>query len=238
MTKGRYLTNKIKQFAERLALKGADVVIHTTVHCARLSEKYKGRSLLIDNGFDERLIPAAIEKFAPRGLIYTGKLTKQRKLEPLIEAVKKIGVLDLGITYFGQDYRDLKLYEGPLFSANAPKDYSEICQEIEKSWLTIVLSSGEPLESTTKIFDYISRRRPVLVVEAKVSTEGAIRDVAKEYPAVFFCKNTPDSIIDALNKLNRERYRIEKTLGELSDDYLMKFSREHGYLALKSGLGF
>ncbi len=78
------------------------------------------------------------------------------------------------------------------------KSYSEMLRGIEEADIGVILSTGLPFESTTKIYDYIYMKKPIWVISNNKITNGGVWDELKDYPAVVWTLNTEEAILKDL----------------------------------------
>lgn len=223
----------VKKVAEALAISCADLVIVTSKQCEFLLGKKPKKTAIIENGYDERSVPSARSSGIGDGLLYIGKLSSRRSLEPLVNALKKTDNSAWALSYIGPNVEEAVIQGLSPSYITKELSYASVMKRVDKSWIGLVLASGEPLESTTKIFDYICLRKPVLVVHETVTfDEGAIVEMALDYPGIFFSSTDSEQIMSVLGEIWEKRISISAELNLLDERTIKKYSRGYGYKAL------
>ncbi len=109
------------------------------------------------------------------------------------------------------------------------KSYIETLNIIGQMEIAVIFTSGYTFESTTKIFDYIALDRIILIItDGKIKT-GAIHDITKNYPQVYWTKNNAIDIEITLESIKNDIQNIK-----YEDKYL--YSREYGLSKLNEFL--
>ena len=75
--------------------------------------------------------------------------------------------------------------------------------------IAIIFTSGYTFESTTKIFDYIALDRIILIVTDGEIKTGAIHDISKKYPQIYWTKNNTIDIEITLQNIKNNIRSIQ-----------------------------
>jgi hypothetical protein len=216
----------VKRVLERKMLKIADISITVNQFCKDLMEKDSNtRVEIIDNGFDDSML-FYTENFIKKEkhkIVYAGKFYKGAPPDNLLNALKiKENILDFD--YMGADYEKIVGLRSSNFSVTGPVDYKEAVKRIASADTGVILTGGEPFESTTKVFDYIGLEKNVLIITNGKLKTGNLHEITKEYPNVFWVNNNEKSIGKILDEIieNKPKPYPEKE----------RFSRRAGLIKL------
>ncbi|MEQ8625117.1 MAG: hypothetical protein RJQ00_10705 [Vicingaceae bacterium] len=194
----------IKRFFERRFNKAADLIISVNDYCLELLtgfEKNKKKFKVIPNGFNEQLLPNVInqentnEKLT---IIYAGTFYEDRSPVYFLKALQRESGVELAHIGKPSEY----LAESRNVKEFGMRPYDEMLELINKSDVGLIITSGEPFESTTKIYDYIALKKPILVITSGELYSGAIGQDLENYPVVW-CKNNEESIKNAFIELRK-----------------------------------
>lgn len=225
--KANTLKRKIKSVAlklvERHFIQHADMTITVNDYCAALLsgfDKFKQKIHIIDNGFDESYfskLPENKQQSEPINLVYAGSLYADRSALSLIEAISNNE--DYIFNHIGNVNPDIEQIENVI--SHGLKSYPETIKLMNEFQVTLIFTSGYSFESTTKIFDYIALNKVILILtEGQIKT-GALHDITKDYPNVYWAINTAEAIDSVLAE-------IKSTPFNHSSFEHMKYSREEG----------
>lgn len=212
-----YIKQTIKRIYERTINCAADQIITVNDACQRLTVSGNNKTFIIDNGFDERyFVIRKRNQIQKNSIIYSGKLNNNRNLDHLIAAVRNLSTYVLH--YSGPSEvksRDSVINHGML-------SYKDNVALLERSEIGVILTSGEPFESTTKVFDYFAAKLKIIIIYTKCSENSALKSITEGNPNVEWCPNNPAEISDAINRLNRPYVEWDYS----------RFSRDYGYKTL------
>ena len=173
----------LKHFFETKFIKNAHETIVVNKFCKALI-KYNQDVKIIENGFDERLLPEInTDDELSNGeltFVYAGKLYTDRP--PLNFCKVLITDDELIFKYIGPDKKNIEpivsdniVYEGVL-------SYKDTLNSINQSSIGLIFTGGEPFESTTKIFDYIALNKRILIITEGIPKTGNLYEITKDYP--------------------------------------------------------
>ncbi|MFZ6052138.1 glycosyltransferase family protein [Halocola ammonii] len=206
----------VKKFFEKRFNKQADALITVNRYCSELIEDFdKKRNAIIQNGFDEKVEidlkkPDLSDKL---NLIYTGKFY----FDP-IHLCKAVHNHSSVLNYYGADGAQLSNCDKEVKDYGLVT-YKESIRAIAKSDVGVVQTYGEDFQSTTKLFDYIRCKKPILIISDKHMNRGSIHDELKGYPNVFWSENNQLEIEKTLVKIKEHRYT------EPDEEFVNKYSR-------------
>jgi len=197
----------IKKIFERDFNKKADVVLSVNQYCVELLQGYRespSKYFVIRNGFNEKSTPSTgvigKKKKEVFELVYAGSFYSDRNPENLLK------VLD-------QEQRDRLCHLGKTSAFLKGSDkvnemgiqpYQKTLKTISEKDAGLIITSGEPFESTTKIYDYIAMKIPVLVITSGKEHTGALEDELKGYPSVW-CQNNEEDIRRGIKNIKKLR---------------------------------
>lgn len=219
----RKIKSVLLKFVERHFIGSADITITVNNYCAELLagfDKFKEKIQIIDNGFEEEYffnLPEYKHQNGPINLVYAGSLYADRSALSLIEAISIND--DFIFNHIGNVNSGIKHIDNVI--SHGLKSYPDTIRLMNEFQVTLIFTSGYDFESTTKIFDYIALNKVILILtEGQVKT-GALHDITKGYPNVYWANNTAR----AINVILAE---IKSTPFNHSPFEHMKYSREEG----------
>lgn len=203
-----YYKRLVKNYLERRYTNVADVIITVNDVCAELLNIGNREKIsIIDNGFDESILEKVLKNVDEpekdknlHKIIYPGKFYKGAPPNNLFEALLSPKLENKVIfEYIGDNSADVPVNDN-IFS-NGSMPYEKVLKKIYGSDTGVILTGGEPFESTTKIFDYIALEKNILIItNGKVRT-GIIHEITKNYPNVFWSENKVQNIIEVIEKI-------------------------------------
>ncbi|HXH09117.1 MAG TPA: hypothetical protein VNP04_05030 [Alphaproteobacteria bacterium] len=129
-------------------------------------------------------------------LVYAGKF--HRSPINLLRALKKWSESTLRrgqLVYIGDQIPEQTVREWkksfPLVNMGF-KEYRTSLEIIKSCDIGVIISSGRVFEATTKIYDYISFGKPVLVIGS--AKDGAIKSILRNYGNYVMCEDKEDDI--------------------------------------------
>ncbi|HPM45811.1 MAG TPA: hypothetical protein PLW78_07115 [bacterium] len=216
----------IKRAVERKMLKIPDVSITVNKVCRDLLEKDEfTRVEIIDNGYDETFLvnPKTLIEKEKHRIVYAGKFYKGASPENLFKVLKQRQE-SVEFDYMGPHSETVLLVNSRNFLISGTVTYMEAFQRIAEADTGIILTGGEPFESTTKVFDYIGLEKNILIITNGEPKAGILHEITKGYPNVFWARNSEN---DIRNVLEGVMYHIPKQYPEKE-----KFSRRAGLIKL------
>lgn len=222
------IKNYILKQIEKYFMTNANHIITVNKYCVDLlqeHEKLKDKIHIIENGYDEQLLALVdvkkIEKRFPLRICYAGKLYKDRNPLNFLDVINQQN--DFIFHHIGELSEYLVDANEQKVIKHGEKSYIETLNLIGQMEIAIIFTAGYSFESTTKIFDYIALERAILIITDGEPKTGALHDITKNYPQVYWAKNDIKSIDNALKNLQRNIKHIE-----YQDKYF--YSREYGLL--------
>ncbi len=219
-----------KELFNQYYLYNADHVITTNYHFQKLIDKLNLYSLkisLIDNGFDETIINKLEKKISIGPIIklgYLGPFMIDRDPSNLISSLDRYK----GRIEFHHIGSQSNYIEGnDLVISYGQKIYHEAISIFNNFDVGLILLGNGNHESTTKVFDYIGLRKPILIITNGKLKSGPIHTILKEYPLSLWAKNNEESISSAFNNILSLRYKLI-----IPDRDFNEFSRKSGLVKL------
>lgn len=190
----------VKRQWERSFCKAADVVLTVNQYCADLLETGNTPVHIIDNGYDERLIPAPLP-VEPKTFVYTGSFFPDRDPGKMLEVLRGLPE-EVHFIHVGTPYEGNTMFRAwDRFEEKGLIPYADAMELLSKAEVATLVVSGEPFESTTKVFDYLAMNKKILVVANRPLVEGALFNILKDYPNKVICDNNVESIDRAAKKI-------------------------------------
>ena len=199
----RKIKSLLLNFVEEYFIKKSHLAVTVNKYCAELLsgyETHKEKIHIIDNGFDESdfvALPKAESNHEALNLVYAGSLYADRSASSLIRAISNDE--NYIFHHIGNINAELASLENVI--SHGLKSYSETIRLMNHFEVTVIFTSGYNFESTTKVFDYIALNKTILILtEGEVKT-GALHDITKDYPNIYWAKNDIGSIRDILSEI-------------------------------------
>lgn len=181
---------------------------------------------LIDNGFDEIDFQGLVQNNSNSEkltLAFAGSAYKDRDPSNLIDAIK--GFDEFELILLGKNPH---IENSDRIKNLGLKSYRETMGILNQADILVLLTSGFPFESSTKVFDYIALRKPILVIEQEVSESTAIKDILRDYPSKLILTNDAITIKNRLKDVVKLKRNFEYDC--------QKFSRANGFKKLMTYL--
>lgn len=225
-----YLKSFIKSIFEYQFVKKSDYILVVNDYCKNLitgNKKFTNKFYIVNNGYNEKVLQQLTSdqhnnKEDKLSIIYVGKLYEDFSIKPLLNVITKQFKKSISFKYIGNNVNVFDKYTS--FSNISVVDkmpYLEAMNNIFSSDLCVIFTGGKPFESTTKIFDYIGLEKPILIItEGEIKT-GSIHEITKDYPKVFWAKNSEQEITNTLNIILKANLQFK-----YPDKY--KYSRKEG----------
>jgi|AntDeeMinimDraft_5_1070356.scaffolds.fasta_scaffold02801_2 glycosyltransferase involved in cell wall biosynthesis len=218
------LNSKISKVLEPQVISSADAV---TVATEGMYQAYANsypdlihKFELIENGYDSDDFPTMkTESWDEFTIIYVGKFSNFRDPEPFFTALSKIqSSYDVSFVHVGnpeQKVEDIveQLDISEYYMCTGYLDREGVAQWIQRSDLGLAVSGGSPQEMTTKVFDYIACKTPIL----GCGPDGSMADVINRFEEGYMIQNNITEICTVLSDILEMK---PQSLGEGPyDDY-------------------
>lgn len=221
----RHRKNLLRKFMKFLLEwninKTVDIVITVNHICQKLLVG-SFNSCIIENGYDEHCYENVNSKGEKniKQMIYAGKFYQETNYEKMLDNLLH-AYPDLELLYIGNTKI---INESNRIIKKGVLSYTEASKYINMAEIGLVMTHGDPFESTTKLFDYIGGKLKILIItEGQIKT-GNIHELTKNNPNVEWASNDLFSIKEALGKLFARSYQEWEST---------KYSRMHGFELLK-----
>lgn len=228
------LVKKAKHFIlrniENYFLSKSDYIITVNQYCVELFENYKKylhKIKVIDNGYDEQIFKNIEKKEYIKNLAnnvikftYAGKLYADRNPQIFFKCLEKFN--DIEFYHIGEQSEYIKENSKQIFSLGF-MTYEQTLEIMASFDVCMIFTSGYSFESTTKIFDYLALNKIILIITDGEIKTGQINNITKDYPYVYWAKNSIDEIEEVLVKIKNEYFNMNEIK---FDSY--PYSREYG----------
>lgn len=199
----------IKIIYEYLVCLFAYKVITVNEECSKLIYCNRKKMIIIENGFNEKILQKVDKRVVIKKTIsYSGKLSQGRDLNDFIEKMKLSTFFkDYKIVYTGPDFSKIN-YKHQIISYGQVS-YEKNLEIISSCEYTLLLFAGHPFESSTKIFDYIGLKKPIIVYSSSGIMHGAIARIMAKYPNSFYFESKNFKV----NDLFIDNYEFSRLYG-------------------------
>ena len=218
------LNNKLSKHLEPQVLNSATAV---TVATEGMYQAYTdaypnliSKFEVIENGYDSDDYP--ILKTEPQSeftIVYVGKFSYFRDPEPFLKALSRmqsshdISFIHVGYTEDRVENMVTKFDLDECYLCTGYVDREEVTRWIARSDLGLAVSGGSPQEMTTKVFDYIACKTPIL----GCGPDGSMADVINQFEEGYMTQNNVRGIYTVLSNILETK---PQSLGEGPyDDY-------------------
>lgn len=227
-----FIKDYLKVWFERSFLTYADHVITVNDYCKNLLLQSVSRKeiSIIENGYDEKTLDNIVTDKFNDGLIhivYAGSFYQDRNptmfVKQLLEFSKQNKKFVLH--HIGSPSEFLQESRGSdAIHEHGEKTYKQTLEIMKKCTIGLIITSGEPMESTTKIYDYIGCELDIVVITNGVVRTGSIHGITSNVEEkVAWVSNTEEEILHFLESYTDKALPI-KNKG--------KFSRQQGHKML------
>lgn len=227
--KDSWIKKLIKKYFERQFTKNADAVITVNSFCADLIENKNTPEFIIENGYDEEKLQKVKDSHHAQNafvLAHAGSLYADRDPSELIKTIKEFFTGELIFWQYGPEPDSLQnLRDVPYYNYKGTYPYDQLLQELTSVDGCVLITKGDPFESTTKVFDYIALNKKILIITKGSVKTGNLHEITKKYPNVIWSKNDVDDIkngIKALKKMTARKFDPYPFSRAASFDKLMR----------------
>jgi hypothetical protein len=211
------IKKRLKNVYEYLVCLMAYKVITVNEECSKLINCNHKKMIIIENGFNENIVNKIDRRVVVEKTIsYSGKLSQGRDLNDFIEKMRLSPSLkDFKIVYTGPDFSKIK-YKDQVISYGQVS-YEKNLEIISSCEFTLLLFAGHSFESSTKIFDYIGLKKPIIVHSSNGIKHGAIAKIMTKYSNSFYFEyeNIKDIDLDIDNYKFSRLYGLNKLINIL-----------------------
>ncbi len=216
---------KAKEYYESKFNKQADKILTVNQYCLELLSGYSQSNKkfeIIKNGYEDLPVEgnSNILSKSEVNFIYTGTFFADRNPNNLLDVIGQFGNHK-----FHHVGRETDIFNHSGINSYGLMPYSSMLSAIDESDICVSFSSGKPFESTTKIYDYIYRKKPIWIISNQEIKNGGIWDELKDYPKVVWSINDRKSI-------EKDLPIVLELINQNADIDVSPYSRKSGLLKL------
>lgn len=199
-----FLKDYLKKKIEGRFLKYSDHAITVNKYCRKLLLDHlpEGKVSIIENGFDERVLDVInVTKKYDDGAIhiaYAGSFYSDRDPRLFLKVLTQQEHIKTKFVFhhIGEQSDFLKEFRfSDRIIEHGHKSYSDTIAIMKKCTAGLLITGGEPMESTTKIYDYISCGLHILIITSGRHRTGSIHEItSKDYDTTSWVDNDKDQI--------------------------------------------
>ena len=214
--KVRFVKKTLKLLFEKIVTIPADNIITVNKYCRELIYCNQKKILLIDNGFNEKVLQSLKLRPTIKNTIgYAGKISIGRDLNHFLNHAKlNPNFKNCSLKYIGPD-SELISGEHKSVTCFGVKSYKETLELLSSCEYLLLLYAGESFESSTKIFDYLALNKPIIVHSKNHNKKGEIVDILKNRVNSFFVDTKTIDHEKKYNKVNIDQFSRAKGLAKL-----------------------
>ncbi|MFW6106952.1 MAG: glycosyltransferase [bacterium] len=233
------LLHQRMRWRRRQLLRSAAAIVTVSNYHAAVLARHNGRNVhVIRNGFDPDMFPQHenTKRFAKFSIVYMGRILSAwlQEPRPLFAALDRmlnsgeINAEDVEISFYGTDPRKLGELAAPfqcrsLIHAEPRISYDQVPDVLRRSCMLLLLTNrGRHGILTTKLFEYMAARRPILCVPGD---GGELDALIADTKGGQSCP-TVESIIDVLRGWYQEWLATGSVSCNSRDEVVMRYSRK------------
>ncbi len=195
----------------------ADWVVSVNQECLdSIAPTVEVPRLIVANGYDETIVDS-VPAHEPDGaagddrikLVYAGTVYATLPLDNLLDALSEERH---EFVHFGRDYSKTQAVRThPVAVAGGLVAYEDLIAHLKGSDAGIIMTTGEPTMSTTKIFDYVACDLDIIIVTRGRPRTGLLHELTSEMDAVHWVEDDPGQLKDFFRSYRPDRrQRVEK----------------------------
>ena len=197
-----WLKDRIKKHFQTQFLNSTDKVITVNQACADLIDFDEIH--IIDNGFNDKVVAQIEFDSAKRNTLKhpmaMGRIDNDIPLNNFFEVLEKE---NLQLHYAGNQAFPSKF--SSQFHSYGKLSYQNLMAQMDQHQNCVLFTSGHPFESTTKIFDFLALNKNILILTQGKTKTGALHEITKNYPNIFWAENSVESIHAALQQMLKHK---------------------------------
>lgn len=208
----------IDQRAKLMALEDemvaeADAVISVNSECLdAIAPEIEVPRFVVSNGFDETIVDGvpgpdrgAEQRDGRIRLVYAGTVYATLPLDNLLDALSTERHV---LTHFGRDYSQSQAAKThQVAHSEGLVTYETLIAGLKDSDAGIIMTTGEPTMSTTKIFDYVACELDLIIVTKGRPRTGLLHEMTSDLEGVYWVKDDPEELKDFFGSYRPESRR-------------------------------
>jgi FkbM family methyltransferase len=173
--------------------------------------------VVVANGFDETIVDAvqppelgALPSDHRIQIVYAGTVYATLPLDDLLDA---LSVEHHKFIHFGRDYsRSQAAKTHPVAQPGGLVTYEELISNLKASDAGIVMTTGEPTMSTTKIFDYVACDLDLIILTKGRPRTGLLHELTSDLEGVYWVRDDPLELESFFQTYRPERLKRKERL--------------------------
>jgi FkbM family methyltransferase len=194
----------------------ADWVVSVNQECLNaIAPSVDVPRLVVANGFDETIVDAVpgpqrhpMAADGPIELVYAGTVYATLPLDNLLDALTE-GRHNL--VHFGRDYsRSQSAKTHPVARPGGLVTYEDLIVQLKSSDAGIVMTTGEPTMSTTKIFDYVACELDLIIITKGRPRTGLLHELTSDLDGIYWVEDEPEALKSFFDSYRPQRRQREE----------------------------
>jgi len=234
----KILFYRLKVRRKHIVKNASSIITVSNYHSKILEQNLNKKVEVIYNGYDDELFTKSdIKKFKKFNITYMGRILNEwlRNPKPLFEALdillknKLINEEDVEISFYGTEPEIINklsssFYCKRILKINPRIKYSDVPSILKQSCINLVLTNkGRRGILTTKMFEYLAVKRPIL---STPDDEDELSNIIKETKAGKVCDDV-NEIKNTLYSWYKEWKKTGTVRCESDYDKILNFSRKN-----------
>jgi len=191
--KDSIVAGKVKKYLENKYISKADGIISVNQHILNRLKFFSNKFYqVIENGFDERFLPTK-KNYQPheniQDIVYAGKFYDGCDPSALISVLNQKYLDKVIFHYLGDGGKRLEILEEKILKNYGLVEYERTMSIIDSCEIGLILTEGKEFETLTKPFDYMACEKKILIITEGKKRVGALHELTKDYPNVFWSEN-------------------------------------------------
>ncbi len=186
----------LKTRMEKRFNRNADLVLTVNHFCADLLS-FPEKIQIVANGFDERDVEGIASDVTEGSIFYGGKVYLDFNLSSFIAVVKEDK--NLKFVYAGNKTDEFAAI-GTRTTFHLNLSYKDYLQQLARCEICLLFTGGKEFESPTKLYDYLAMNKKIVIITEGLIETGAIHEIMRNYPNVFWSENSSAGIKSAIEK--------------------------------------
>jgi FkbM family methyltransferase len=196
----------------------ADGVVSVNQECLNaIAPSVSVPRFVVANGFDETIVDAVVGPLPDSvpgdgaiKLVYAGTVYATLPLDNLLDA---LSVDRYRFVHLGRDYsRSQAAKTHPVAHSGGLVAYEDLISQLKTSDAGIIMTTGEPTMSTTKIFDYVACELDIIILTKGIPRTGLLHELTSDLDGIYWVQDDLEELKSFFLSYRPERRQREERL--------------------------
>lgn len=203
---------------EQELVRHADWVVSVNQQCLNaIAPSVSVPRFVVANGFDETIVDAVpsphrdpVPGDGAIKLVYAGTVYATLPLDNLLDA---LSVDRHRFVHFGRDYSKSQAAKThPVAHPGGLVAYEDLISQLKASDAGIIMTTGEPTMSTTKIFDYVACDLDIIILTKGRPRTGLLHELTSDLDGIYWIEDDPEELKSFFHSYRPERRQRKERL--------------------------